>query len=126
MRNVVIAIERYRHKRLPSFDDKSSIEASAKLRFNIGGLVQNQCSTEFSSWKKVSVDLKNSMLQELSISLLFRILMKPMRTNGSIWTPFSRGNFGSGSSMYNGLQSAMPLSMSQLIRSRKAMMTTPR
>ncbi|KAB2609944.1 cytochrome P450 CYP736A12-like [Pyrus ussuriensis x Pyrus communis] len=44
MKKDVLTIERYRHKRLPSFDDKSS------------------CSTEFNSWKMVLVDWKNSIV----------------------------------------------------------------
>ncbi|KAB2618667.1 hypothetical protein D8674_014536 [Pyrus ussuriensis x Pyrus communis] len=31
-------------------------------RFDIGGLVQNQCSTKFKSWKMVPKELKKSMV----------------------------------------------------------------
>ncbi|CAN6572940.1 unnamed protein product [Malus baccata var. baccata] len=61
MRKSVLRIEKYRHKQLPSFEDKSRANAYAELRFDIGGLVQNQCSTEFDSWKMVPEELKKSM-----------------------------------------------------------------
>ncbi|KAB2629611.1 hypothetical protein D8674_034406 [Pyrus ussuriensis x Pyrus communis] len=66
MRKNVLQIERYRRKRLPSFEDKSRVDAYAELRYDIGGLVQNQCSTEFKSWKMVLEELKKSMIGELS------------------------------------------------------------
>ncbi|KAB2600602.1 hypothetical protein D8674_041049 [Pyrus ussuriensis x Pyrus communis] len=43
---------------------ESSVEASAKIRFIIEGLVRENCSIEFNSWKMVHVDLKNFMVQE--------------------------------------------------------------
>ncbi|XP_048426626.1 uncharacterized protein LOC125470902 [Pyrus x bretschneideri] len=67
MKKAMLTIERYQRKHLPSFDDKSSAEASAELRFDIDGLVRKQCFTEFKSWKMVPVDLKNSMVQELLV-----------------------------------------------------------
>ncbi|RXH95568.1 hypothetical protein DVH24_008068 [Malus domestica] len=63
----VVTLERYRRKRLPLFDDKSSAEAYTKLIFDIGLLVQEKCSIEFNSWEMVHVDLNNSMVQELSV-----------------------------------------------------------
>ncbi|KAB2612155.1 hypothetical protein D8674_036835 [Pyrus ussuriensis x Pyrus communis] len=38
-KKVVLRIEWYHHKRLPSFEDKSRAYAYAELRFDIGGLV---------------------------------------------------------------------------------------
>ncbi|KAB2621056.1 cytochrome P450 CYP736A12-like [Pyrus ussuriensis x Pyrus communis] len=51
MKKVVVTLERYQRKCLPSFDDKSLAE---------------KCSIEFNSWKMVPVDLNDSMVQELS------------------------------------------------------------
>ncbi|RXH94231.1 hypothetical protein DVH24_023915 [Malus domestica] len=59
--------ERYQRKRLPSIEDKSRADAYAELMFDIRGLVQNQCSTDFKSWKTMPEELKKSMVQELSV-----------------------------------------------------------
>ncbi|KAB2595961.1 hypothetical protein D8674_031411 [Pyrus ussuriensis x Pyrus communis] len=58
--------ETYRHKRLPSIEDKSRADAYAELKFDIRGLVQNQCSTDFKSWETVPEELKKCMVRELS------------------------------------------------------------
>ncbi|KAM1512405.1 hypothetical protein TB2_023657 [Malus domestica] len=47
--------------------DKSRANAYAELRYDIGGLVQNQCSTEFKSSKMVPGELRKSMVGELSV-----------------------------------------------------------
>ncbi|KAB2635813.1 hypothetical protein D8674_026347 [Pyrus ussuriensis x Pyrus communis] len=36
-------------------------------KFDIGGLVRNQCSIEFESWKMMPEKLKKSMMGELSV-----------------------------------------------------------
>ncbi|KAB2617185.1 hypothetical protein D8674_013054 [Pyrus ussuriensis x Pyrus communis] len=54
-----------RRVQVPYFEDKSMAEAYAKLIYDIGGLVRRECSAEFESWKKVSEELKKSMLGEL-------------------------------------------------------------
>ncbi|KAB2632117.1 hypothetical protein D8674_028364 [Pyrus ussuriensis x Pyrus communis] len=65
-RKVVLRVERYRHKQVPYFEDKSKADAYVELRFDIRGLVLRECSAEFESWKKVPEELKKSMLGELS------------------------------------------------------------
>ncbi|RXH71322.1 hypothetical protein DVH24_018677, partial [Malus domestica] len=60
-------LEKYQCKCLPSFADKSSAEAYAKLNYDIGGLVQEKCSIKLNSWKMVPMDMKNSMVQHLSV-----------------------------------------------------------
>ncbi|XP_070672728.1 uncharacterized protein [Malus domestica] len=62
MKKAVVTIEKHRRKHLPSFADKSSAEAYAELNYDIGGLVRDNCSIEFNSWKMVHVDVKNSMV----------------------------------------------------------------
>ncbi|TQE09629.1 hypothetical protein C1H46_004722 [Malus baccata] len=66
-RKIVLRVERYQRKQVPYFEDKSMDDAYAELRFDIGGLVQRECSAEFESWKKVPEELKKSMLGELSV-----------------------------------------------------------
>ncbi|KAB2617983.1 hypothetical protein D8674_013852 [Pyrus ussuriensis x Pyrus communis] len=61
-------------------------EAYTEFRYDIGNLVQRDCSTEFESWKKVPEELKKSMLGELSVHW---DVMKPMRSNGFMWISFS-------------------------------------
>ncbi|RXH97599.1 hypothetical protein DVH24_009924 [Malus domestica] len=56
-------------ERLRSFANKSSAEAYGELICDIGGLVREKCCVEFKCWKMVSVDVKNFMVQQLSISL---------------------------------------------------------
>ncbi|KAB2614979.1 hypothetical protein D8674_021567 [Pyrus ussuriensis x Pyrus communis] len=54
MRKGVLQIERYHHKQVPYFEDKSRADAHTKLRFNIGVL------------KMVLEELKKSIVGELS------------------------------------------------------------
>ncbi|RXH78256.1 hypothetical protein DVH24_001774 [Malus domestica] len=72
MRKCVLRIERYHHKRVPDFEEKSRADAYAELRFDIGGLVQ--CSTKFKSWKMVPGELKKSMAGELHLQMDHNIL----------------------------------------------------
>ena len=73
MKKAMVTIEKYRRKRLPSFANKSLAEAYAELSCDIWGLVWKNCSIEFNSWKMVFVDAKNSIVQQLSISLYYRM-----------------------------------------------------
>ncbi|KAB2614441.1 hypothetical protein D8674_042369 [Pyrus ussuriensis x Pyrus communis] len=60
-------------------------KVSTELRFDIGGLVRKQCSTEFKSWKMVPVDLKNSKIQDLSqrnyVDDLFKMQFRQWKFN---------------------------------------------
>ncbi|KAB2635958.1 hypothetical protein D8674_026492 [Pyrus ussuriensis x Pyrus communis] len=57
--------ERYRGKQVPYFEGKNMVEAYAEFRYDIGNLVRRDCFAEFESWKKVSEELKKSMLGKL-------------------------------------------------------------
>ncbi|TQD74824.1 hypothetical protein C1H46_039661 [Malus baccata] len=58
LQKAMVTLERYRRKRLPSFDDKSSVEAV------IGA---GEVFYRVKSWEMVPVDLNNSMVHELSV-----------------------------------------------------------
>ncbi|TQD72918.1 hypothetical protein C1H46_041550 [Malus baccata] len=75
-RKVVLRVERYRRKPVPYFEDKSMVDVYAELRFDIGGLVQRECSAEFEFWKKVPEELKKSMLWELLRKYLDELFRK--------------------------------------------------
>ncbi|KAB2608340.1 hypothetical protein D8674_011508 [Pyrus ussuriensis x Pyrus communis] len=48
-------------------EGKNLAEAYTEFKYDIGNLVQKDCSAEFKSWKKVYEELKKSMLGELSV-----------------------------------------------------------
>ncbi|XP_050133237.1 uncharacterized protein LOC126609348 [Malus sylvestris] len=66
-KKLVVQIERYRRKQVPYFEGKNLDEAYAKFKYDVGNLVQRDCSAKFESWKKVPEELKKSMLRKLSV-----------------------------------------------------------
>ncbi|KAM1307061.1 hypothetical protein ACFX2H_009365 [Malus domestica] len=66
-KKLVVRLERHRQKQVSYFEGKNMAETYAEFRYDIGNLVQRDCSAKFESWKKVPEELKKSMLRELSV-----------------------------------------------------------
>ncbi|KAB2603645.1 hypothetical protein D8674_004650 [Pyrus ussuriensis x Pyrus communis] len=53
-KKLVVRSERYRWKQVSYFECKYMAKAYAEFRYDIGNLVQRDCSAKFKSWKKVT------------------------------------------------------------------------
>ncbi|KAB2617399.1 hypothetical protein D8674_013268 [Pyrus ussuriensis x Pyrus communis] len=81
-------------------------KAYAELIFDIGGLVQRECSVEFESWKKLPEELKKSML---GVILVHWDVDKTNEKHWKYLDELSGSVSGSGSLMCCGIQSEVLL-----------------
>ncbi|KAB2599287.1 hypothetical protein D8674_009558 [Pyrus ussuriensis x Pyrus communis] len=61
-KKLVVRIERYRRKQVLYFKSRNLAEAYAEFKYDIGNLLQRDCSAKFESWKKVSHEIETVVL----------------------------------------------------------------